>query len=81
MRLHDKIIKAVEQSYEGFILANTKGEVFYANAAVGTISGEDISDIVGHTIQSMINNGHLQISTTNKPSNNHLTFVQKNACW
>lgn len=77
MRLHDKIIKAVEQSYEGFILANTKGEVFYANAAVGTISGEDISDIVGHTIQSMINNGHLQISTTNKPSNNHLTFVQK----
>lgn len=77
MTLEEKIIRAVEQSYEGFLLADTKGKIFYANPAVSRISGEDLSRIVGHTIKSMIRKGVLEVSTKNITNKDHITFLQR----
>lgn len=77
MEFNEVLIQAIEQSYEGILLADLDGRIFYANAAVEKISGEPLSSIVNHTIKNMIDGGILKESTSRVLKENPLTIYQK----
>lgn len=75
MGVNEILIQAIEQSYEGILLTDLDGRIFYANAAVEKISGEPLSSIVNHTIKNMLDGGLLKESTSHvlKKSVNNLS--------
>lgn len=77
MKLVEMLIQAVEQSYEGFLLTDLDGRIFYANDAVEKISGQPLSNIVNHTIKNMLDGGVLKESTSRVLNKNPLTIYQK----
>lgn len=54
---YEQLFEAIDQSYEGFLLSDLDGRVFYANKAVEYISGIKIEEIVGKTPKEMEQNG------------------------
>ncbi|WP_431027054.1 sigma-54 interaction domain-containing protein [Lysinibacillus sp. LZ02] len=77
MELNKMLIQAIEQSYEGFLLTDLDGRIFYANDAVEKISGEPLASIVNHTIKNMLDGGLLKESTSRILNKNPLTIYQK----
>lgn len=77
MELNNTLIKSIEQSYEGFLLTDLEGRIFYANEAVEKISGKPLSSIVNRTIQNMLDDGLLKESTSRILNKNPLTIYQK----
>jgi PAS domain S-box-containing protein len=53
----NNLIQAIEQSYEGLLLSDLEGRVFYANKAVENISGFPLKEIVGKTPKEMEQDG------------------------
>lgn len=77
LELEKILIQSIEQSYEGFILTDVKGRIFYANEAVERISGKPLSSIVNQTIQNMLDDGIIKESTSRILNKNPLTIHQK----
>lgn len=54
------LIEVFEQMYDGFLLSSIYGRIFYANRAVGLISGVPINQIVGKTSKELEEEGYLR---------------------
>src|SRR5699024_5570522 len=57
------LIEVFEQMYDGFLLSSIYGRIFYANRAVGLISGVPINQIVGKTSKELEEEGIMKRST------------------
>ncbi|WP_213422595.1 sigma-54 interaction domain-containing protein [Bhargavaea massiliensis] len=73
----DLLIRSIEQSYEGFILSDGEGRVFYANQAVETISGTPLSQIINKTPEEMQEDGAIIRQSRRVLQKNPLTIYQK----
>ncbi|WP_404332696.1 sigma-54 interaction domain-containing protein [Mesobacillus maritimus] len=71
------LLTAIEQSYEGFLLADSTGRIFYANKVVEQISGIPITDIVGKTTREMRNEGIIISQSIKVLKKDPLTISQK----
>lgn len=54
---YDEFLLAIEHAYEGFLLSDIEGRIFYANKAVETISGFPLCNIVGKTPKELEQEG------------------------
>ncbi|WP_066292439.1 sigma-54 interaction domain-containing protein [Bacillus sp. FJAT-29937] len=73
----EKILPAFEQSYDGFLLSDKEGRIFYANKAVELISGFSKKDIVGKTPEEMEQNGIIVSQSMKVLKKDPLTISQK----
>jgi PAS domain S-box-containing protein len=71
------LLEAVEQSYEGFLLADPSGRIFYANKAVESISGISNDEIVGRTTKEMEEVGIIISQSMKVLKKDPLTISQK----
>lgn len=71
------LFQAVEQSYEGLLLADPSGRIFYANQAVETISGISNDEIVGKTSKEMEEAGIIISQSMKVLKKDPLTISQK----
>ncbi|MGM0903119.1 MAG: sigma-54 interaction domain-containing protein [Bacillota bacterium] len=71
------LLTAIEQSYEGFLLADSTGRIFYANKVVEHISGIPITYIVGKTTREMRNEGIIISQSIKVLKKDPLTISQK----
>ncbi|MFD2682574.1 sigma-54 interaction domain-containing protein [Bacillus seohaeanensis] len=71
------LLEAVKQSYEGFLLADPSGRIFYANQAVETISGISNDEIVGKTAKEMEEAGIIISQSMKVLKKDPLTISQK----
>ncbi|WP_069187988.1 sigma 54-interacting transcriptional regulator [Bacillus sp. FJAT-27251] len=71
------LVQAVEQSYEGFLLADPSGRIFYANQAVENISGISTDEIVGRTPKEMEDVGIIIKQSMKVLKKDPLTISQK----
>lgn len=69
--------KALLQSYEGFLLSDHEGRVFFANAAVEVISGVKLDQIIGKTPEEMQEDGLILKQSQRILQKNPLTIYQK----
>lgn len=75
--IQDFLLQAVEQSYDGFLLADPSGRIFYANQAVETISGVSNDEIVGRTSKEMEEVGIIISQSMKVLKKDPLTISQK----
>ncbi|PIC63130.1 transcriptional regulator [Sporosarcina sp. P13] len=75
--LDEILVQALLQSYEGFILSDRKGRIFFANGAVEVISGMKLDQIVGKTPEEMQENGIILKHSERILQKNPLTIYQK----
>ena len=75
--IQDFLLQAVEQSYDGFVLADPSGRIFYANQAVETISGVSNDEIVGRTSKEMEEVGIIISQSMKVLKKDPLTISQK----
>jgi len=73
----ETLLHAVEQSYEGFLLSDRSGRIFYANQAVENISGVPLQDIVGKTTKEMEAEGIIISQSLKVLKKDPLTISQK----
>ncbi len=69
--------QALLQSYEGFLLSDHEGRVFFANAAVEVISGARLDQIIGKTPEEMQEDGLILKQSQRILQKNPLTIYQK----
>lgn len=77
LAIQDSLLQAVEQSYDGFLLADPSGRIFYANQAVETISGVSNDEIVGRTSKEMEEVGIIISQSMKVLKKDPLTISQK----
>ncbi|WP_042346947.1 sigma-54 interaction domain-containing protein [Bacillus massiliigorillae] len=72
----EHLIQALEQSFEGLLLSDIEGRVFYANRAVEQISGFSKKDIVGKTPMEMEEDGLIVSQSMKVVKKDPLTISQ-----
>ncbi|MFS0575411.1 sigma 54-interacting transcriptional regulator [Sporosarcina sp. 179-K 3D1 HS] len=75
--LSELLPQALLQSYEGFLLSDHEGRVFFANAAVEVISGVKLDQIIGKTPEEMQEDGLILKQSQRILQRNPLTIYQK----
>lgn len=75
--LNELLPQALLQSYEGFLLSDKQGRIFFANAAVEIISGAKLNQIVGKTPKEMMEDGLIIKQSQRILQKNPLTIYQK----
>ncbi|MGE7918143.1 sigma-54 interaction domain-containing protein [Viridibacillus sp. NPDC093762] len=75
--IKELLVKSISQSYEGFVLSDHEGRVFFANAAVETISGVSIDQIVNTTPEELQEEGVIIKHSQQILQKNPLTIYQK----
>lgn len=73
----ERFLKAIEHSYEGFLLSDFNGRIFYANQAVAIISGIPTKDIIGKTAKEMEEEGIIISQSIKVLKKDPLTISQK----
>lgn len=75
--LQELLPQALLQSYEGFLLSDREGRIFFANAAVEVISGARLDQIIGKTPEEMQEDGLILKQSQRILQKNPLTIYQK----
>ena len=75
--INQDLFLAIEQSYEGIVLSDIEGRVFYANKAVENISGISLDEIIGKTPKEMEEYGIIISQSMKILKKNPLTISQK----
>lgn len=75
--INELLPKALLQSYEGFLLSDHEGRIFFANAAVEVISGAKLDQIIGKTPEEMQEDGLILKQSRRILQKNPLTIYQK----
>lgn len=70
-------LKSIDQSFDGFVLSDIKGRIFYANKAVEEISGVPTTEIVGKTTKDMEEDGIIISQSMKILKRDPLTISQK----
>ncbi|MFC7364148.1 MULTISPECIES: sigma-54 interaction domain-containing protein [Bhargavaea] len=70
-------LEAIDQSFDGFVLSDLKGRIFYANKAVEEISGVPTTEIVGKTTKDMEEDGIIISQSMKILKKDPLTISQK----
>jgi PAS domain S-box-containing protein len=71
------LLHCLNNSYDGILLSDLSGRIFYANEAVARISGTPLDEIVGLTPKEMEENGTIVSQSTKILQNDPLTMSQK----
>lgn len=71
------LFQIIEHSYDGFVLTDSQGGIFYVNEAVEKISGISRAEIVGKHTRDLLKEGLLLSNSTRILNKNPLTMVQK----
>jgi len=73
----DKLIDFLNHSYDGLLLSDPNGRIFYANKAVERITGISNKEIVGRTPEEMQENGLIISQSLKVLKKDPLTITQK----
>lgn len=76
-RIKELLHQSLLQSYEGFLLSDKEGRIFFANAAVEVISGATLDQIIGKTPEEMEEEGLILKQSQRILQKNPLTIYQK----
>ncbi|WP_160141611.1 sigma-54 interaction domain-containing protein [Salicibibacter halophilus] len=74
---YDKLIEAIDQMYEGFLLSDLDGRIIYANKAVANTAGASLEEIVGKTPKEMEDDGSIIQQSTKVMSEAPITMIHK----
>lgn len=75
--IQELLHNALLQSYEGFLLSDREGRIFFANAAVEAVSGASLDQIIGKTPYEMIEDGLILKHSQQILQKNPLTIYQQ----
>jgi len=70
-------LTAIDESFDGFVLSDIRGKIFYANKAVEQISGVPTTEIVGKTTKDMVEDGIIISQSMKVLKKDPLTISQK----
>lgn len=73
----DFLLHCLDDSYEGILLADLEGRVFYANKAVERVSGVPLKDIIGYTAKEIEERGIIVNQSLKVLKKNPLIIFQK----
>lgn len=77
LEIDQVFLESIDQSFDGFVLSDLRGKIFYANKAVEKISGVPTSEIVGKTTKDMEEDGIIISQSMKILKKDPLTISQK----